>query len=93
MEAHEVAAHGGDGKGAGAGQEVKQGLLLDGVDVLGHQAAVGKCIQNAPLIFPHVAEAPLARIDLAFMGAQVALNLLVPGLFIKSGFLHISSFS
>ena len=36
VEAHEVAARGGDGIGPGARQEVKQGLFLNGVDVLGN---------------------------------------------------------
>jgi len=48
---------------------VKQGLLLNGVDVLGNNLGVVKAVEGAILVFPDVAEAPFARIDLAFVGA------------------------
>jgi len=91
MQAHKITARSGDGKGTGAGEEVKQGLFLDGVHVLGHQPAVGQGEESALPVLPHVAEAPFPGIDLAFMGAQVAVDLEVFLFFIKTGFLHIPS--
>ena len=51
------------------GQEVEQGLFLNGVDVLGNDLAVIEAVEGAVLVFPDVAEPPFARIDLAFVGA------------------------
>jgi hypothetical protein len=56
---------------------VEERLLLDGVDVFGDDPAIIEAEEAAVLIFPDVAEAPFPRVDLAFMGAQVALNLVV----------------
>ena len=88
VQAHEIAAHRGDGVGAGAGQEVEQRLLLDGVDVLGDDLAVIEAEELAVPVFPHVADAPLVRVDLAFMGAKKAVDLLVLQAFPQSGWLH-----
>src|SRR5271157_5383291 len=77
MKAHEIAAHRGDGVRAGAGEEVEERLLLDGVDVFGDDPAVIEAEEAAVLVFPDVAEASFPRVDLAEMGAQMALNLAV----------------
>ena len=88
VEAHEVAARGGDGIGPGARQEVKQGLFLNGVDVLGNHLAVIEAVEGAVLVLPDVAEPPFARIDLALVGAQIALDLLIRRAFPKPGLVH-----
>ena len=69
MEAQEIAPRGGNGIGPGARQEMEQGLFLNGIDLLGHDMAVVEAVEGALLVFPDVAEAPLTRIDLAFVGA------------------------
>ena len=91
VEAHEVAAGRGDGVGAGPRQEVEQGLFLDGVGVFRHHHAVHQGIEGPGLVFPHVAEPPFARVDLALVGAQVAEHLAFFQLFVKPGLLHVSS--
>jgi hypothetical protein len=92
MEAHEVAPHGGDGKRATPREEVKQRLFLNGVDIFGDDLAVSQGIEGAPLVFPDMADPPLARVDFAFMGAQVTLDLLLLKLLIEPGFKHKVSF-
>ena len=74
VEAHEVAARGGDGIGAGARQEVEQRLFLNGVDVLGNDSGVIEAVEGAVLVLPDVAEPPFARVNLALVGAQKALG-------------------
>ena len=92
VETHEVAARGGDGVGPGARQEVEQGLFLNGVDVLGDDFAVIEAIEGAVLVLPDVAEAAFARIDLALLGAQKAVDLLIFRTFPKPGLVHTLSF-
>ena len=79
---------GGDGIGAGARQEVKQGLFLNGVDVFGNDSGVIEAVEGAVLVLPDVTEPPFARIDLALVGAQKALDLLIRRTFPKSGLVH-----
>ena len=69
VEAHEIAARSGNGIGPGAREKVEQGLFLNGIDVFSHDPAVIKAVEGAVLVFPDVAEAPLPRIDFAFVGA------------------------
>jgi hypothetical protein len=69
VEAHEIAARSGNRIGPGAREEVEQGLFLNGVDLFGNNPAIVKAVKGAILVFPDVAEAPLPRIDFAFVGA------------------------
>ena len=91
VEAHEVAAVGGDGIRAGTRQKVKQGLFLNGVDMLGNDSAVIEAVEGAVLVLPDVAEPSFARIDLALVGAQKTLDLLIRRTFPKSGLVHMVS--
>ncbi len=67
---------------------MEKGLLLDGVDVFRHDLAVIHAVEGAVLVFPGVADAALARVDLAFMGAQETMDLLLFQALPKSGGVH-----
>jgi hypothetical protein len=88
MEAPEVAAHGGNGIGTGPGQEMKERLFLNGIDILGDDPAVYEAVKGAVPVFPYAANPSFARIDFAFMRAQMAMHLLVVQALPKSGFFH-----
>jgi len=77
----EIAAHDGNGKGGGAGQEMVEGLFFDGVDVGGDQVAVGMGPQFPVPILAHAADAEPPARHPAAMIAEAALDvaLIAPG--------------
>ena len=72
VQALKIAAHGGDGVGAAPGQEMKERLLLDGVDMARHQPAVHQAVQSPLPVFPYPAQAAAAGRNVAVVAAQVA---------------------
>ena len=51
-------------------------LFLNGIDILGDDSAIHEAIKGAIPVFSYAAYPPFAWIDLAFMGAQMAMQLL-----------------
>src|SRR5690606_4994222 len=74
VAAGEVAARGAEGEDGGAGEEVVQRLLLDGIHAEAARPAVGREDDAVSLPGPHEAEALLALVELAVPRAQVALD-------------------
>lgn len=86
----EIATHRGNGIGKGAGQQMKEGFLFDGVDVLTDQAAVVEAVEDAAPIFPDLADAPAPFPDQAMVAAEQAADMsrAVSGLGVKERFVH-----
>jgi hypothetical protein len=75
MEAAEIAANRGNGKRPAAGQKVKQGLFLNGINMFRHQPAIDQAVQNPALILPHPADATMPILDPAVMGTKFTVDL------------------
>ena len=88
--AAQVAPHRGYGERLRAGQEVEQGLLLDGVDVGGHAPSPHERDERAAVVLPHPADAHLAVGDEAVVRAEHAPHLVPGGLLPEPGMLHVS---
>ncbi len=73
----QVTAGGGDGIGAGAGENVKERLLFDGIDMHGGGVAIGQGDIFAALVFPDAAFPPVAVHDFALPGAEIATDIAV----------------
>ena len=74
-QAAEIAAGGGEGKGAAAGEDVIEGFFLDGVHMGGGDLAVGQGAEGAADVLSNAAQANLAVTEAAGIGAEGALNL------------------
>jgi hypothetical protein len=68
---------------------MKQGLFFNRIDVLGDELTVDQGIQNAGVVFTHIANPSAAVFDYTTMAAKVAPYLFFLQLFIKVCF-HIS---
>ena len=88
VPAAEVAAGAGDGEGPAAGQEVEEGLLLDGVQVGGDHPAVVQAQETAVPVLPNRAEAPFPRRDPASVAAEEAADLPASEGFVQKGLFH-----
>ncbi len=88
-EAAHVAARRPHGENLGAGQEVAERLLLDGVDLDGGRLRVPQVVERAPLVRPDEAEARLALADVAVPRAQVAVQPPVRVALPPAGFLRL----
>ena len=86
--AAEVAARRGDGEGARTGQEMEEGFLLDGIDVLGEDSPIDEAVEDPFPVFPDAAEAALAGIDPAAVGAEAASDPILRFLFIQQRFMN-----
>jgi hypothetical protein len=75
LETSEIASHGGDGKRARPGKDVKERLLFDGVHIQRDRTTVDKGVKFAFPVLPHPADSPFGRGDGASMVAKVALHL------------------
>ena len=73
----QVTAGGGDGIGAGAGEDVKERFFFNGIDMHGGGVAVGQGDIFAAPVFPDAAFAPVAVHDLALPGAEIAADVAV----------------
>ena len=74
IEAAENAAGGGEGKGAAAGQEMEQGLLLDRVNVEGAWIGIDQRVEGAVVVDLVAAMAAVAGGQDAIVGADLALD-------------------
>jgi hypothetical protein len=94
MFAAEIAAHRGNRIGKRTGQQMKKGLLFNGVDVFADQSTVVEAVENPSSIFPNLADSPVAVVDQAIMTAKVTANMPrgVSGLRVKERFMHDSPF-
>ena len=91
--AAEVAAHRGNRVGFGAGIEVIDGLLLDGVDACGDDGPVDEGVERPFPVFPNAAHAPLSRCDLAAMAAEGTPHMPPVEFFIKHRFFNHANLS
>ena len=83
--AFQIATRGGKRIGATARQEMKEWLLLNRVNVHGTRLAPDQGEILAAAVFAHAAEAALAVLDQALLGAELALHALVGQLLPEAG--------
>ena len=76
VQTPEVAAGGGDGKGAAAGMKVGQGFFFNGVQMDGTGVSVGQGVEFPPDIDLGAANAPIPGSQDAVVGAYLALHVL-----------------
>jgi len=86
----EIAAHRGNGIGKGAGQQMEDGLLFDGVDIFADQATVVETVENSPSIFPDSANSPVAFTDQAMVATEQTADMtrVIGRLNVKKRFMH-----
>jgi hypothetical protein len=81
--AFKVAANGGNGIGKRSGKEMKQRLFFNGINVPGYELTVDQGLQNASLVFTHIAYPSAAVFDYTTMAAKAAPYLVFLKPFIK----------
>ena len=74
VEATEVTTRTGEGETRGAGMEMVEGLLLDGVDGKGTGTAVDLADEHTVLIPAAAAHTRLAVSNMAVVGAELTLD-------------------
>jgi len=73
----EIASDSGDGKGFRPGEKMVERFFFDGVDVLSDELSIGMRIENAPSVFPDVADAKFSIGDQTMVATQEAGDLMV----------------
>jgi len=73
-EATHIATRRAHAEDAGTGQEVIEGLFLDGVDLQGRWSAVTQAVEFAGFVDADEAKAGLARVDVAVSWAEEAMH-------------------
>jgi hypothetical protein len=71
--AAKIASGAGDGKRLGAGQEMIETFLLDGIDMDGDGLSVSVRVQPSLDVLSHPAKAVFTIFDFAMMVAQIAI--------------------
>jgi hypothetical protein len=86
----EIAAHCGNGIGKGTGQQMKDGLFFDGVDVFADQATVVEAVEDSAPILPDLADSSVAFTNQTVVAAEQAADMsrVVSGLGVKECFVH-----
>jgi len=84
--APEIATNRGNGEGKGAGKNMKKGFFFYGVNVLGDKPSINQGLEHCITVFTNTTDPALAAFDDAPVVAQIASNLAVFQLFIKTGF-------
>ncbi len=84
--AAEIAPRRGDGIGARTGEDVEEGLLLDGVAMCGNDRPGDEAGEDPRPVFPDAADAPRPGIDPAAVGAERAAYRLFSFLFVEKRF-------
>jgi len=72
-----ITADSGNGIGSGAWEKMIKRFLLDRVDIGGDDITINHAVKSAANILSHAAEAKFCRRDSAFMGAEIAVHLVV----------------
>jgi hypothetical protein len=81
----EIAPNGGNGIGECARQDMIEGLLFNGINVLSNQPSINKSLQDPMLVFTNPADTPLAIFDDTPVITELASNLPVVQSFIQIG--------
>ena len=89
VETSEIAAHGCNRVGTASGLELKEWFFFYRVYMLGNYLAIDKGIQRATFVFPDTTNTPFAVSNLAVMGAEKAIDIILFGFIIETGF-HFS---
>jgi hypothetical protein len=90
VEAVEITAHCGDGKGLRTGEKVKNGLLFDGVYMGRAGQFVDEGIKGAVAVLAYAADTSFARNNYTVMSTEMASGNVIEPFFVKRGFFHDS---
>jgi len=88
LETPEVATDSSKGKGGRSRIEVKDGLLLDRIDIQGDGSSIDEGIELSLPIFPDATDPSFGRGDGAPVIAEMALDLSSFQRIVKHGFFH-----